>query len=174
MKSLNPLSSWLMIGLTCLVTTGCSQTDKAFAELQDFISEIEKRPGNPVEPLPTLREFEEFSYTAGSVKNPFEPPVIQTVTNTASPDLERPKEPLESYPLDTLRMVGTLSRDNALWAVIRATNDKTVHTVQIGNYLGQNFGRVLSMNDNTLELEELIPNGLGDWEKRQVTLTIDE
>ena len=90
-----------------------------------------------------------------------------------SPDLVRRKEPLESYPLESLVMVGTLEKDKTVYALVR-TPDKDVYQVRAGNYLGQNFGVVIGIGDADLKLKELVQDGSGDWTERSSTLQLQQ
>jgi len=83
------------------------------------------------------------------------------------------REELENFELDSLRMVGTLKDDAALWAIIRDTTG-TVHRVQVGNYLGQNYGKIIEIFDDHLELREVVKDSSGLWEERRATLTLNE
>jgi type IV pilus assembly protein PilP len=88
------------------------------------------------------------------------------------PDLERRKEPLEAYPLESLKMVGTLMKGKMVHALVQA--DKTLHQVKIGNYMGQNFGIITDINDSEVKLKELVPDSLGDYAERTSTLQLQE
>lgn len=89
------------------------------------------------------------------------------------PDSNRPREALEAFPLDTLRMVGTLDQGGQSWGLVRA-NDGTIHRVQPGNYLGQNHGRIANITEYEIELVEIVPDGLGGWIERQASLALSE
>jgi type IV pilus assembly protein PilP len=87
--------------------------------------------------------------------------------------MNRRKEPLEDFPLDALKMVGTLSRGQQTWAVVQAP-DGSVHRIQTGSYVGQNFGKVLRVTQEKVEVLELIQGALGDWIEREASLAIAE
>ncbi len=89
------------------------------------------------------------------------------------PDVNRPREALEEYPLDSLRMVGTLEQGGQMWALVRA-EDGTIHRVQPGNYVGQNYGRITRITESKIELVEIVPDGLGGWMERPATLALSE
>ncbi len=89
-----------------------------------------------------------------------------------APDAARPKEPLEAYPLESLKMVGTLSQKGVTYALVRA--DSSVYRVKIGNYLGQNFGVITGITDNLINLKELVQDASGDWTERKIALQIIE
>jgi type IV pilus assembly protein PilP len=94
-------------------------------------------------------------------------------TGGPRPDPNRRREPLEEYPLDSLKMVGTLTRANQSWAVVQAP-DGAVHRAKIGDHMGQNFGRVKKITDNRVDLVELIQNPLGEWIEREANLALAE
>ncbi len=87
--------------------------------------------------------------------------------------MNRRRDPLEDYPLDALKMVGTLTRGNQSWAVIQAP-DGAVHRAKLGDHMGQNFGMVTKITENKVDLVELIQNPLGDWIEREANLAIVE
>ena len=89
------------------------------------------------------------------------------------PDLNRPKEPLESFSLETLKMVGALSRKGLIHAVIK-TPDNAIYHVKKGNYIGQNFGLVTQISDSEVTLREIVQDSAGDWSERISTLILQE
>jgi type IV pilus assembly protein PilP len=123
---------------------------------------------------------EEFTYARAGITDPFSdrlqeetPPA--TVAGAAgggvAPDPNRPREALEAFPFDSLRMVGTLARGQQLWALVRAP-DETISRIAPGNYLGQNHGRVTSVEQDVLHAVEIIPSGSGGWIEREASLAI--
>ena len=89
-----------------------------------------------------------------------------------APDLNRRKEPLEAFPLEQLKMVGTLSQDKETYALVRA--DKTLYRVKKGNYMGQNFGLITDVNESEIKLKEIVQDSAGDWAERQSVLPLLE
>jgi len=89
------------------------------------------------------------------------------------PDLNRPREPLEEYPLDSLRMVGILELKGTRWALIK-TPDETIHRVRVGNYMGQNHGRITRITETQVDLIEIVPDGLGGWMERKAQVALVE
>lgn len=167
-----------LIGVICLVTAGCGSKD---AELKAWMDQVRAEEKGTVEPLPVLKPYEPFVYQRADLKDPF----LDTLTEQKSenladsslggvrPDLNRRKEALEAYPLDALRMVGTLARGGSLWALIQAP-DQTISRVAVGNYLGENYGRITSVADNRVNLIEIIPNGTGGWMERPAAVQMVE
>jgi type IV pilus assembly protein PilP len=119
------------------------------------------------------RPYEPFTYNAFDLSDPFKPRKIEPVKGGSklAPDLNRRKEPLEAYPLESLQMVGTLQRGKSTYALVRTT-DRDVYQVKVGNYLGQNFGVIVSIGDGDIRLKELVQDGAGDWTERTSTLQL--
>jgi type IV pilus assembly protein PilP len=132
-----------------------------------------------IDPLPVLKPYEPFVYTREGLKDPFIDTLEEQRTDVAAtgegprPDLNRRKEALEAYPLDALRMVGTLARGGSVWALIQAP-DQTISRIGVGNYLGENYGRVTQVGATDVQLTELVPNGTGGWMERQASVAIVE
>ncbi len=147
-------------------------------DLREFMrtAHADKKP--KIEPLPEIKPAETYQYSATEMADPFASANLRPTLSTkaaggAQPDPNRRHEPLEDYPLDSLKMVGTLSRGAQVWAVIEAP-DGTVHRVQRGNYLGQNFGRIRGITESKLDIIELTQTSIGDWVQRDASLAIDE
>jgi len=148
------------------------------SDLNGFVDEMRARKPAPIDPLPEFRQAETFLYVPAGRRDPFAPPPMDTdesigatVTDGPSPDLTRPREELESFPLDSLRMVGILEQQEAIWGLVRAS-DGTIHRVRAGNYLGQNHGRILAINEQSVDLIELIPTGRGGYLEREASLSL--
>ncbi len=162
------LSSALMVVMFALPACG---GDK-HSELKDYIKEIKHRKAGGIESLPEVKPHQKYDYPTEARRSPFKPVRIARHGNGVMPDEYRPKELLESFPLDSLRMVGTLKRNHKDWAIITAP-DGTVHRVMLGAYLGQNFGKVVEIASNDLKLVETIPSD-GGWEHRNASLALIE
>jgi type IV pilus assembly protein PilP len=127
-----------------------------------------------------VKPYEPVPYKAFEQSDPFSSTKIELVTKSAStssgsglkPDFNRPKEPLEAYPLESLKMVGVLQQKNASFALVKA--DTGLYRVKIGNYMGQNFGLITTITDSQIQLRELIQDAAGDWTERQSTLQLQE
>src|SRR6186713_3019221 len=147
---------WLPIVLCCgLAACGGEQ----YSDLRQFVKDSEKLPHGRIPPLPDVKPYEPFTYDAYNLIDPFKPRKIEPPKTQAGggvqPDLARRKEPLEAYPLENLRMVGTLQRDKIMYALVRA-NDKSVYQVRPGNYMGQNFGIITAISEGDIRLRELV------------------
>jgi type IV pilus assembly protein PilP len=171
--------AYLLALLAALMTAGCSSSD--ISDLEQYVEETRASQVGRIDPLPQFKPFDTYAYSADSIRDPFVPwrdiaDVAQTKRTAGTgpqPDFDRRKELLEKFPLDSLRMVGRLQREDGDWAIIRAP-DGMVYRVKQGNYLGQNHGKIVSMADQSIGIVELIPDGLGGWTERQASLTIVE
>jgi type IV pilus assembly protein PilP len=154
--------------LAMLALAGCANTD--MSDLERYADEVKARPPSGIEPIPEIRQAVGFVYLAKNRRDPFTPQIDQdeateSVLDTGiRPDPNRRKEELESYSLDSLRMVGTLEQDQDTWGLVQ-TNDGTIHRVVAGNYMGLNDGRITRISEEKIELIELVPTGSGFLEK---------
>ena len=155
---------------------GCSRD---MYDLEQWVEEIKSRPAVRIEPLPQVKPYETFVYSAHGERSPFTPsaPVRQVVADDGSggvrPDTDRNREYLEDFPLDTLRMVGTVTMGGETYALILST-DGAVYRVTVGNYLGQNHGRITAISETTVTLIEIIPDGMGGWTERAAAVALSE
>jgi type IV pilus assembly protein PilP len=140
------------------------------SDLQDYVNEVKSRPASGIEPIPEVKQVVGFVYMPKNRRDPFtrqedDTAVTETILdNGVRPDPNRRKEELESYSLDTLRMVGTLEQEEDRWGLVK-TSDGTIHRVAPGNYIGQNDGRITRVSEDKIELIELVPTGSGFLEK---------
>lgn len=161
---------WGILFFFALFFLGCSNKGK-HSELMDYIDNIKSRPPQQIEPLPKAKTFEPFSYQAQNQRSPFQPSQ-RRATGIYQPDVNRPKEPLENFPLDALKMVGTLEQANRNWGLILAP-DGNVYQVQVGSYLGKNYGRVDKITDTQIDLTETYINSSNEWSKRPATIAMN-
>ena len=158
---------FLMLGLAAC--GGGSMDD-----LQTFVAETGKDMQGKIEPLPQVKVYEPFTYNAFDLPDPFKPRKLSTGGGGGmQPDLNRPKEPLEAYSLETLKMVGMLSRQGVVHAVIK-TPDNAIYHVKKGNYVGQNFGLITQIGDGEVSLRETVQDSAGDWSERTSALLLQE
>ncbi len=169
---MKPIRSTAVVALLCTLIAGCSSD---LDELQKQIAEIKSRPGERIEPLPEVKPYEAFAYEASTMRSPFVPsaPVRAEVANAVRPDAKRSREFLEQFPLDTLRMVGTLSLNGRNYGLVQG-KDGLVHRVLPGNYVGQNDGRVLGITATKISVIEIVPDGVGGYIERPAALALNE
>ena len=153
--------------------SACSQNND---DLIQFIEITKTKHLGSVQPLPQFKPYQNFTYSASDLRDPFEPAFEadsdeDTETSGLRPDSQRPKEPLEAFPLDTLRMVGILVQNDITWGLIKDPNN-VVHRVQAGNYIGQNDGQIITVSEQQIDLTETVPDGLGGYIKRSASLAI--
>ena len=154
------------------VAAGCSDdTDQLRAQ----IAEIKARPGGRIDPLPEVKPYETFAYPASDERSPFEPgmPASATGPNAIRPDSSRPREFLEQFSLDTLRMVGTLKLQGRIYGLVQ-TKDGLVHRVLPGNHLGQSDGRITAIEEGKISLTEIVPEGMGGFIQRPAALGLSD
>ncbi|MHB1229128.1 MAG: pilus assembly protein PilP [Halothiobacillus sp.] len=153
---------WLvgLVPLTLLLN-GCANH---MGDLHNQVDQILARPGGKIEPIPEMKPLPKYSYTETEERTPFQPAVTQTATksNGITPDMNRPKEPLEMYPLDALAMKGIIEHKGTLYALVR-DGDGVIHEIQVGNYMGLNYGKVVKISTDKITLEEIVPDGQGGW-----------
>ena len=158
---------------------GCANDD--MSDLTQYIQSVKARPKGSIQPLPEIKIIEPFIFNPEGLRDPFRPVEIvaeEEVGDVSSagglrPDTSRRKEELEAYSLDTLRMVGTLTMDNGLWALIKAS-DGTIHRVKKGNYMGRNYGQIIRILDDRIELMEIVSDKPGTWREQQASLALAE
>ena len=128
-----------------------------------------------LEPLPQIKPYDPFTYNAFDLPDPFKPRKIEPTKGGSklAPDFTRRKEPLEAFPLESLSMVGTLSKNKTVYALV-ATPEKDVFQVRAGNYMGQNYGVITEIGDSELKLKELLQDGAGDWTERSSSLQLQQ
>ena len=169
----------------CIPLASCG--GGSMADLRKIVAEIKTRPGTAIEELPPIQPYVVYTYPCdGAIQcvDPFEPFYLEPPRppdggdtaisdNGISPDFDRNREELESYPLDALRMMGTLEKGEQFWAILRDP-DTIIHRVQVGNFIGQNNGKITGISEDRIELLEIIPDGRGGWEERNAELALAE
>jgi type IV pilus assembly protein PilP len=155
-----------------LSLSGCSD---GMDELRQQVAEIKSRPGEAIEPLPEIKPYEAFAYNAGSLRSPFVPtaPARSDLAAGVRPDVKRPREFLEQFPLDTMRMVGTLQLQGRNYGLVQG-KDGLVHRVLPGNFVGQNDGRIVGISSTRISIIEIVPDGLGGYIERPAALALTE
>jgi type IV pilus assembly protein PilP len=162
---------WALSLAASVLLVGCG--GESHQDLRAWMADQGKGARGRVDPLPQIRPYEPFAYNAFDLPDPFKPRKIEPTKGGTkfAPDLARRREPLESYPLESLNMVGTLARGKTVYALVR-TPDKDVYQVNQGNYIGQNFGVIVDITEGEIRLKELVQDGSGDWTERTGTLQL--
>ena len=152
---------------------GCGTS--SHQDLITWMAEQGKGERGHLDPLPQIKPYEPFTYNDFDLPDPFKPRKIEPTksenTSKFAPDLNRRKEPLEAYPLESLAMVGTLEKGRTLYALVK-TPEKDLYQVRPGMHMGQNYGVIVGITDNDIKLKELMQDGSGDWSERSSTLNL--
>jgi type IV pilus assembly protein PilP len=156
--------------LASIVVAGCSAGQ---SDLQKWIADTKKKPGGRIQALPEVKPYETFSYSAGSMRSPFQPQGPSANGPGVRPNSRRNREFLEGFSLDTLRMVGTLKIGTNFYGLVES-KDGLVSKVLPGNYLGQNDGKVTEISGSKISLVEIIPDGLGGYIERPASLALSD
>ena len=161
--------------VACLALVGCS--GEQYGDLRQFVKDSDKLPHGRIPPLPEVKPYEPYTYAAFDLIDPFKPRKIEPPKGASggglAPDLNRRREPLEAYPLEGLRMVGTLEQKKQMYALVRAP-DNTLFRVKPGNYIGQNFGRIVAISESSVKLKEIVQDSAGNWEEKEQVLQLTE
>ena len=178
MMSLNNLTRLPVVALIVISTliAACSGRQD---DLNRYISEVKARPATPIPPIPPVRTYTPYPYEGLVGRDPFRQSTSEGSDQVAQsgstkgprPDLQRPREYLERYELDTLSMVGTFSKETSEWALIRDP-DGVVHRVAVGNYIGKNHGKVNGISNDEMQLSEFIADGIGGWLVRPASVAL--
>lgn len=166
-------SSFAISGLCLSLLAGCSQDQ--FSDLREFMATAGAAAQPPLESLPPVKPQEVFTYEPGDIADPFKPRSLKPAKGGGAfePDLTRPRGPLEQFPLDSLRMVGTMGKGGQMYALVK-TAQNTLFRVKKGDYLGLNFGLVIGITDSSIELRETVQDGVGDWTETKAVLALQE
>jgi type IV pilus assembly protein PilP len=176
MKPASP--KFILAGVAVLALVACG--GEQYGDLKQELAQLTKDLRGKVDPLPQVKPYEPVPYKAFDEIDPFKPTRIDVVASGSAmagasglkPDMNRPKEPLEAFPLESLRMVGTLSQDKQTFGLVRA--GPNLFRVKKGNYLGLNFGVITAIDETEIKLKELVQDGGGDWIERVSSLQLVE
>jgi type IV pilus assembly protein PilP len=164
------------LGLVAALLSGCGGEE--FQDLRDFVRDAGADMRGKIPPPPEVKLYEPFAYNnEANLPDPFKPrkPDIRTGNHRGAnePDFDRPKEALEEFPLENLKMVGYLYQSKVGYAVVRAPDGK-LHRVKAGNYLGMNFGLIQKIGDTEVTIKEMVQDSAGDWSERVSSLQLVE
>jgi len=173
MARFNPLLKLITISTLCLILVACNGDEGD--DLDKFMSTAANDMSKGVEPLPEVLPYSPIQYNAdGLLADPFKPRKAASKNGSLQPNINRPKDALEAYPLESLKYVGSMIRSKLTYALIK-TPDNTIQQVKVGNYLGPNFGLVTAINEGDIVLKEIVQDDLtGDWIERSASINLQE
>ena len=162
-----------IVVLLSMLLMACSNTEHE--DLRQWMSETSKGIKGKIPDLPQVKPYEAVPYDAGTLLDPFKPGKIGPDQKKGGggglqPDLDRPREPLEAYPLESLKYVGVMTRKGTSFAIVLV--DGALYQVRAGNYMGQNFGVITQISESELKLKELVQDPAGDWTERESVLML--
>ncbi|MBR7801642.1 pilus assembly protein PilP [Undibacterium fentianense] len=154
--------------------------DNGVTELKEWMDQVKKEMHVKVTPVAEPKVFVPVTYSGGHLIDPFDSSKLLVVfarlkaanDNGLKPDFDRPKEALEGYALETMKMVGTIDNRKSLQGLIQI--GKAVFPVVVGGYMGQNFGKVISINESRIDLVETVQDASGEWTERKASLELQE
>lgn len=166
----------IYLALVATLLTACGGEE--FQDLRDFVKNSGADMRGKIPPPPEVKPYEPFAYNnEANLPDPFKPrkPDLRSGSRAGlnQPDLDRPKEALEEFPLENLKMVGYLYQNRVGYAVIRAPDGK-LHRVKAGNYIGLNFGLIKEVTDTAVVIKEMVQDSTGDWSERMSSMQLLE
>lgn len=165
------LRNVLVIAFAAASLAGCGGNN--MADLRSFVKNAYANRKPKIEPIPKVKPAPTFVYSATNLPDPFSPANLDTLgaSEAPRPDLNRRKGPLEQFPLDSLKMVGTISSGKQIWAIVVAP-DGSAHRVRVGTHIGQNYGLVTRITEDKVRITELIQGPTGQWVQREASLAL--
>lgn len=159
--------------------SGCGNDD--FSDLNHYLKDVKARPKEAIKPLPEIKVIEPFIFKPEGLRDPFKPAEQAEQaggTDVAAgsgikPDFTRRREELENFPLDGLRMVGTIDMKSELWGLVRASSG-TIYRVKVGRYMGKNHGKIIRILSDKIEIMEIVPDKPGTWREQPISITLTE
>lgn len=163
----------LAVALASIAVVACSGGDHD--DLRQWMDNAAKDIKGKIPPLPEVKPYEATPYEVANLMDPFKPGKIGAEQKKGSggglqPDMDRVREPLEAYPLESLKYVGVMTKKKVSYAIIQV--DGSLYQVRTGNYMGQNFGVITKVSESATTLKELIQDSAGDWVERESTLLL--
>ena len=155
-----------------LVLSACSNSEHS--DLRQWMDDASKNIKGRIPPLPQVKPYEPVAYDVGNLTDPFKPSKIGVEQKKSGgglrPDMDRPREPLEAYPLESLKYVGVMTRKKSSYALIQV--DGALYQVRPGNYMGQNFGVITKVSESGVGWKELVQDSAGDWVEKESSLLL--
>jgi len=170
--TLHRIAACILISLSMLLT-GCADT--ANEDLESFLRNAGNDMQVKIKPLPEMKSYLSFEFNAdGALNDPFKTRRDFEHSAILAPNLNRPKQPLEGFPLESLKFVGMIERGESTFGLLK-TPDNSIQQIQSGQYVGQNFGKVTSIYENGIDILEVIQDdSTGDWVEQPASLLLDE
>jgi type IV pilus assembly protein PilP len=170
--------AYLILAAAPLLLAGCGDSD--VQEVRQWMKQTDAQAHVAVQPISEPKTFIPFAYASGDAVDPFNPNKLlaELARENASkggglkPDMERRKELLESFPLDTVKMVGTMQKGGIMYALLQI--DRSVHQVRTGQHVGQNYGLIVGITEGAVNLKEIVQDATGDWVERMSVLELQE
>jgi len=167
-----------LVALTSLaLLAGCASEQE---ELKAWMDQQRREVQPSVPPLTPPQKFNPRAYVGADGVEPFSTQKLTVAlkqearqpNSAIAAELNRRKEPLEAYPLDSMSMVGSVNRKGAPYALLKV--DNLLYQVKTGDYLGQNYGKIMKITETEIELREIVQDAAGEWTERPTTLQLQE
>ncbi|WP_426150455.1 pilus assembly protein PilP [Pseudomonas sp. DC3000-4b1] len=173
------MKAWAKAGLLLVITvlSACGGSDD-FSDIDAFLKEVNEKPKGTIEPIPRFQAYQAFTYQASDLRSPFQPPIRVERANRPKgskdihPDPNRVKQFLEGFNIEDFEMVGTLANAGGRFALMKGGGG--VHRVKVGDYIGQNDGKIIAISDTEVDVVELVPDGEGGWLERPRAILLKE
>ena len=172
------MSARIVMGmaLASALLAGCGDSD--VREVRDWMEQVKHDTHPTVKPLPEPKDFLPYAYGAKDTVDPFDPNKLlgelaraaATSDNPNQPDLQRPRELLETFPLDAMQMVGTMEKGGTRYALLQV--DRSLYHVKTGQRIGQNFGVVTHVGEDAVDIREVVQDAAGEWTGRMTKLEL--
>jgi type IV pilus assembly protein PilP len=174
------MQAWSKVVLMAAAVALLAGCNSNMRDLEQYIADVKARPAQPIPPIPPVKTYTPYTYVGTTGRDPFISSTsdgsdkVGSNTNSSGPrpDLERPREYLERFELDTLEMVGTFSKEGTFWGLVRDP-EGVVHRVLANDYMGKNHGRIIRVENREIDLSEFITDGSGGWLVRDATLALE-
>lgn len=160
-----------LVAAVSVLLAACS--GDGFDDLRDYMKKTEAGLPRHIEPMPPTKAYEPFEYNGFALTDPFRPRSLHPESGSQdrnAPDMNRPREILEKFPLDAVRMVGVLQQRGRTFALIRA--EGTIYRVKAGDHIGLDEGVVTSITESEVTLRETVQDASGEWTSRQARLQL--
>jgi type IV pilus assembly protein PilP len=166
-----------LVGVVSLLLTACSGEQQ---ELSEWIAQQRDEVKPSVQPILPPKKFNPQPYLAADAVEPFSTQKLTVAikqearqpSSLLASEVNRRPEPLEAFPLDSVTMVGSLIKHNTPFALLRV--DKLLYQVKLGDYLGQNYGKIVKITETDMSIREVVQDGSGEWTERISSIQLQE